>query len=91
MFTRTELIALVTGTHLLNLLEFFIKSETLKNGTLVKESLVHILAVVNEMLKSLLDLKVRSMYDNLSLGFIKLGLYPVLIKTIVSLPLDALN
>jgi hypothetical protein len=31
------------------------------------------------MLKSLLDLKVRSLYDQLSMGFVKLGMFPSLI------------
>lgn len=47
-----------------------------------------VLSLVNEMLKSLLDLKVRSLYDALSMGFVKLDLYPNLVKSLVNMPLE---
>jgi hypothetical protein len=39
-----------------------------------------VLALVNEMLRSLLEMKVRNLYDNLSMSFVKLGVYPALLQ-----------
>lgn len=43
------------------------------------------------MIACLLDLKERSMYDNLSMSFIKLGIYPMLIKSIFSYQVDEVD
>lgn len=46
------------------------------------------MGLINEILKSLLDLKERSLYDALSMGFVKLNLFPTLIKSIIAMPLE---
>jgi len=46
-----------------------------------------VLELINEMLKSLLDLKVRSLYDGLSMGFVKLDLYPSLVSSLIKIPI----
>lgn len=46
------------------------------------------MSLVNEILKSLLDLKERSLYDALSMGFVKLNLFPTLIKSVIAVPLE---
>lgn len=51
-----------------------------------RDDLYQILELVNEMLKSLLELKVRSLYDGLSMSFVKLGMYPSLVKAIIKMP-----
>ena len=91
MFKKAELVSLATSQHLLNLIETFVKEEVSREETLSCQSLRQVLAVVNEMLKSLIEMKVRNMYDNLSMGFVKIGVYSTLVKSVVQLPLENLN
>lgn len=58
------------------------------NGLLLKQDLRQVMSLVNEILKSLLDLKERSLYDALSMGFVKLNLFPTLIKSVIAVPLE---
>jgi len=40
------------------------------------------------MIKTMLDLKERNLYDSMSFAFIKSNIFPLLIKSIIALPLE---
>lgn len=48
-------------------------------------------SLLNEMIKSMLDLKERSLQDTLSMFFVKMNVFPILIKSLVQMPQEDLN
>lgn len=48
-------------------------------------------SLLNEMIKSMLDLKERCLQDALSMFFVKMNVFPILIKSLVQVPCEDLN